>query len=123
MRVVRQKANKMGLKKRDAYRPWTKDEMDLFAKLYTNVSTKEIADKLGRSAKALEQKAHQMGIRKAAPYWSKAEERLLTKLYPNTNTKAIADKVGRSPATVIQKAFRMGLRKKMKHWSKLSRKI
>lgn len=44
---------------------WSKQEVNLLKKLFPNRTTREVADRLGRSAKSVEQKASKIGLKKS----------------------------------------------------------
>jgi hypothetical protein len=54
--------------KTDVYNYWTKEELQLLKKLYANTVTKEIADRLKRSAGSVKTKARQLGLKKSQSY-------------------------------------------------------
>jgi len=58
----------MAKRKKSARAAWSKDEVKSLKKLYPNKSTRQIADKLGRSLKAVQIKASKMGLKKSRKY-------------------------------------------------------
>ena len=51
--------------------PWAKKDVSALKKSYSSTSNKEIASKLGRTEKAIEQKAASLGLRKSKSYMKK----------------------------------------------------
>ena len=47
---------------------WSKDELKVLKKLYSNTSTKEVAAKLNRKPKSVEAKGHILGLKKTKKY-------------------------------------------------------
>ena len=47
---------------------WASDEIELLKKLFPNASTREVADRLGPSAKSVEMKASKICLKKAKKY-------------------------------------------------------
>jgi len=52
-------------------RPWAKEEVSALKKSYSSTSNKEIASKIGRTKKAIEQKAASLGLKKSKTYMKK----------------------------------------------------
>ena len=50
---------------------WVKDELKLLKKIYSNRSTAEVAQALGRGFDAVKKKASRMGLKKAKTYMKK----------------------------------------------------
>jgi len=51
--------------------PWAKKDVSALRKSYSSTSNKEIASKLGRTEKAIEQKASRLGLKKSKTYMKK----------------------------------------------------
>ena len=51
--------------------PWTKKDVSALKKSYSSTSNKEIASRLGRTEKAIEQKAARLGLKKSKTYMKK----------------------------------------------------
>jgi len=47
---------------------WSKDEVKLLKKVFRNMSTKEVAEALGRSATSVQTKASALGLKKTKTY-------------------------------------------------------
>jgi len=60
---------KKGAKKRPI--PWAKKDVSALKKSYSSTSNKEIASKLGRTEKAIEQEASRLGLKKSKTYMKK----------------------------------------------------
>jgi len=101
-------------------RPWSDKDLDILKKLHPTEKFRVIAEKLGRSAKAVDAMAIRLGLRKqkASVSWSKQEEALVRKLYPHKSHQEIADQMGRSIPAILGKAHKFGLRRKMGCWHK-----
>jgi hypothetical protein len=98
---------------------WSVDEIKLLKKLYPIEGAQSIADKLGRSLKAVKSKAASIGLKKeGARPWSNQEIALLKKLYLKNSPRDIANKLGRTHFAVAVKAYKLGLTEKPHEWSK-----
>ena len=62
MATVSQKALRLGLKKKETMR-WTNKELVILKRMYGKTTALQIAQKLGRSAQSVRQKAHRMGLK------------------------------------------------------------
>jgi hypothetical protein len=58
----------MAKKKKLVTGSWSKDEVKQLKKLFTNRSTKDVADQLGRSLRSVMGKAQKMGLKKSKKY-------------------------------------------------------
>ena len=47
---------------------WSKDELKLLKKMFRSASTKEVAEKLGRTARSVQNKASALGLKKTKKY-------------------------------------------------------
>jgi len=47
---------------------WLKHEIEQLKKLFPHISTKEVADKLGRAVKSVQGKASKLGLKKTKKY-------------------------------------------------------
>ena len=93
---------------------WSVQEKKLLKKLYPNNSTKDVANRVGRSITAVSMKAYTLGLRKLNQYrlWSKKELNLLKKLYPTRTAQQLADQLGRSVLAVRLRIVKLGLKKR-----------
>ena len=55
---------------------WSTSEVSTLKKNYSNMSTRKVAEKLGRTTKAVEIKAFKMGLRKSKKYLREVANRL-----------------------------------------------
>jgi len=105
--------------KNSGTRSWSENEVKLLKKLYQDKSVRNIADKLGRSLKAVKSKASAIGLTREGPrFWSNQEMARLKKLHSNKTNKDIAKQLGRSVWAVAAKAHKLGLTEKPRVWSK-----
>jgi len=55
---------------------WSSSEVSTLKKTYSNMSTRKVAEKLGRTTKAVEIKAFKMGLHKSKKYLREVANRL-----------------------------------------------
>jgi hypothetical protein len=110
---VEVKAKEFGLKKQE-FHPWSYQEIARLKKMYPGNSAPDIASQLGRSVKAVRNKAIQLGLRKYRT-WSKRELNLLKRLYPSKTTPQIAAQIGRTIQATRRKTFKLGLKKRLRY--------
>jgi DNA-binding CsgD family transcriptional regulator len=95
------------------------DDVRTLRRLYGSRTNAEIAKILGKSRRAVQQRATNLALAKdkrhfpggAMPRWSDDELRLLRKLYPTKSNTEIAKRLGRSVKSVSSKGCSMGLKK------------
>jgi len=102
--------------KRGHGRKWTAKEVALLKELYPECPVGEIAKKLGRTVGAVENRAHQLGIKRKSyldKLWTAEELQMIRELYPiYEDVQDIAERIGRSPSTVRVKANDLGFSKR-----------
>ena len=98
--------------KKSGRRPWSANEVRLLKKLYPNEIVHCIANKLGRSERAVYGKAHKLGLTEELRVWSKRDLNLLKKLYPSRTAQGIADQIGRSVQATRLRIHQLGLKKR-----------
>jgi hypothetical protein len=105
----------MAKSKRGYGRKWTAKEVALLKELYPECPIHEIAKKLGRTVGALENRAHQLGIKRKSyleKLWTAEELQLVSELYPTKDIQNIAERIGRSPSSVRAKTHDLGFSKR-----------
>ena len=101
--------------KRGHGRKWTAKEVALLKELYPECPIGEIAKKLDRSVAAIENRAHQVGIKRKSyleKLWTAEELQLVSELYLTKDIQDIAERIGRSPSTIRAKAHDLGFSKR-----------
>jgi len=105
------------------YRRWSTAEVRILKRYYRNFSTREVAEKLARTGRAIEAKAHALGLYKAKQQsWSQAEIKRLRKFYPHMSTYKVAEKLDRTHNSAGMKASELGLKKTKKYLRQLAKK-
>ena len=118
------KAGKIGLREKK-YPVWSKQEETLLKKLYPDNNLRDIANELGRTVSAVQNKTGKLGIRKSIRVWSKKDMNLLKKLYPSKTAQQIADQIGRTVLATRFGIVKLGLRKRRstaKNWERMAKK-
>ena len=120
------KARALGLKKNYAggYRqqlctthvPWSGDETNLLAELFSSTPNEEIAERIGRSLDAIANKARKMKLRKM-DFWSEAEDELLRRLYKELSYERLSQRLGRSSGATQVRVIVLGLECKVDNWT------
>ena len=120
------KARSLGLKKsyaggyrrqlRTAPVPWSDDEKNLLAELFSTTPNEEIAERIGRSLDAIANKARDMKLRKM-DFWSEAEAELLRRSYKELSYEQLAQRLGRSSGATQTRIIVLGLESKVASWT------
>lgn len=108
---------KMGLRRPQVWRFWTKEEITYLRKNYKKKFYHEIAKDLGMTKYAILQKARRLGLRlKQSPRpWTAADDEYIRQNYRKIPTREIAEKLNRSLDGIINRAGPLGIsRKKVK---------
>jgi hypothetical protein len=97
-------------------KPWTKAEHQQLRAIYSTLPTKEVAQAMRRSAKAIASRAKLLGLRKDVGCgghrpWTKAQEQLLREIYPNRPTAEVAQRAGHTVSATYRWAKKLGLHK------------
>jgi predicted transcriptional regulator len=96
-------------------RIWKKKEMEFLMKNYPQMTTREIAEKLGRSVSAVRDKIAKLGIAKyPTRKWSVEEEDYLKENHRKMRLKDIAYILGRTVSAVKDRVKDLGMAKKKK---------
>ena len=91
---------------------WSKDEIKLLKRLFPLGKARQVAEKTGRSLKAVKQKAYDMGLgTRQNRRWSASEIEIVKRLYPIETARSIGARLGRSEKTVSVKARSIGVKK------------
>lgn len=107
-------ASKMGLLKQP-HKPWTKEEDEYLINNYIQLSSKQIADHLGRTVHSINARRDDLGlIRHEA--WSVDEINYIKENYLNMSHKEMGLHLNRSEAAVRAKCFDLNLYKKEIPW-------
>ena len=118
--MAAKKKAKRKVKKEAGLRRWSRGEIRILEKYYSDSSTREVSAMLPRTARAIEAKANSLGLYKTKQKsWSPEEVRRLKKYYRNRSTAQVAQKLGRSMASVAGKAYELELHKTKKYLKKL----
>jgi predicted transcriptional regulator len=95
-------------------RIWKEKELEFLMKNYPEMTAREIAEKLGRSIRAVWDKAAKLGVIKyPIRKWSVEEEDYLKENYHKMRSRDIAYVLGRTAPAVRNYARKLGLVKKM----------
>ena len=93
---------------------WSKEDLAYLKKYYERSSdVQRMADKLGRSVSALQQKAWSLGLSRDrdSMIWPPKKVNMLKKLYPNHTNEYIAKKLDTTLGAINAKAYELKLRK------------
>jgi hypothetical protein len=105
----------MAKSKRGHGRKWTAKEVAILKELYPECPVPEIAKKLDRTVGAVENRAHQLGVKRKSyldKLWTAVELQMIRELYPiYEDMQEVAKRIGRSAGTVRTKANDLGFRK------------
>jgi len=100
---------------------WSKAEIRLLKRLFPLGKARQVAEKTGRTLKAVKGKGYEMGLgTRTNRLWSASEIEIVKRLYRIETAKSIGDRLGRSENTVSAKARSVGVRKIERRvpWSK-----
>jgi hypothetical protein len=102
---------KMGLRRPQVWRFWTKEETQYLKKNYKKKTYKQIADYLGMTTAAVFTKAMRTGLRvRTAPRaWTEAEDEFMRQNYKKIPTRELAEKMNRTYDSVITRAGLIGI--------------
>jgi hypothetical protein len=103
--AIKQKRRQLGLRK---LKRWT-DEDDARLLANKHLPASELAEELGRSAIAVNQRAQRLGVGVGSMYWQKDQVEFLHKFYKTMTCSAMAKKLDRTPRAVQAKCRREGL--------------
>lgn len=102
----------------NASRKWTEREQHVLKENYNRVPNKEIAKLIGRTKKAVQQKARVLGLtREPRPEWTGEEKRYLRENYKKRTWGEIGKKLGRPLRGVRKVAMKSGLSRR--GWNRL----
>jgi hypothetical protein len=96
--------------------PWSENEEELLAELFSTTPNEDISGKIGRSFDAIANKARKMGLRKLE-FWSEEEDDLLKKLYKELSYEQLARRLGRTRAAMQIRVIVLGLECKVENWT------
>jgi hypothetical protein len=86
-------------------RKWTEEEVSVVRELYGKVPTKEIAKKLGRTVRQVQDKAKDLGL----TAWTEEQLKVLRKHAKERTVAELAGMVGKHPVVVSKKLKELGL--------------
>jgi hypothetical protein len=86
-------------------RKWTEKEVSVLRELYGKVPTKEIAKKLGRTARQVQDKANDLGLTS----WTEEQLKVLRKNAGKKTLAELAEMAGKHPVVVSKKLKELGL--------------
>jgi hypothetical protein len=93
---------------------WTKTEVEQLRTLYSFLTNREVATRIGRTEEAVKKKAFNLGLEKEYMrynFWSESDIEILRQEYPIKSTREVAKILGRTETSVELKARRLQLRK------------
>jgi hypothetical protein len=96
--------------------PWSENEEELLAELFSTTTNEEIAKKIGRSLDSIANKARKMGLRKIK-FWSKEEDDMLKKLYRKLSYEQLALRLERTSGAMQIRIIVLGLESKVDNWT------
>lgn len=103
---------------------WTKDECTFLRDNYSYKDAMWIANRLGRTCSACENKARKLKLKRRSPNcyhyrcaWSVVEDNLLKVYYEEKGAQWVADQIGRTVSACQHRASRMQVKKK-KHFTR-----
>ena len=103
---------------------WTKDECAFLRDNYSDKDAMWIANRLGRTCSACENKARKLKLKRRSPNcnhhrcaWSVVEDNLLKVYYEEKGAQWVADQIGRTVSACQHRASRMQVKKK-KHFTR-----
>lgn len=107
---------KMGLRRPQVWRFWTKEQVSYLLKNYKKKTYRKIAKDLGISVPSVNQKARRMGLklRKSPRAWTAADDEYIRQNYRKIPTREIAEKLDRSLDAIINRAGPLGISRKGK---------
>lgn len=92
-----------------AIKRWTDEEIE-FLKEHCPISgVNYVAEKLGRTAKAVGIKASRLNISCFGGNWTKEEDSILKKYYPIEGSKGVSERINRTREAIIQRASMFNL--------------
>ena len=111
---IKDKAKSLGITIILNRKSWSQEDINELTKLINEgkLTTKEIADKLGRTEDAITIKVNRLGLKiqtNDKRYWTKEEEILLSDLWGNKSIDKIAKKLNRTVSSVKNKVYQLGL--------------
>jgi hypothetical protein len=96
--------------------PWSENEEELLAELFSTTTNEEIGKKIGRSLDSIANKARKMGLRKIK-FWSKEEDDMLKKLYRKLSYEQLALRLERTSGAMQIRIIVLGLESKVENWT------
>ena len=92
-------------------RPWAAHEIELLRSVSSTRDFSDIAERLGRSRAAVQQKSLAMGMDAPSPirFWTTREVSLLRKHYPECGPSRTAELLGRPRSSVISRSHELGV--------------
>jgi predicted DNA-binding protein YlxM (UPF0122 family) len=107
---------KMGLRRPQVWRFWTKEQVSYLRKNYKKKAYREIAKDLGITLPSVNQKARRLGLKlKQSPRpWTEADDEYIRQNYRKIPTREIAEKLNRSFDAIINRAGPLGISRKKK---------
>lgn len=94
---------------------WSTEEEKYLKENYKEKRSKEIGRELGRSAKAIRDRAYSLGLKKN-PDWTEEEIQFLRENFGDMTAQEISEKMNRTEVAVRDKAGKLGLKSWRKWW-------
>lgn len=90
------------------FRPWAPAEVATLRRLYPTTDARELAAKLDRSTRSVQQKAKALRVLKKRR-WTATDDAQLRELWSELTLPALARRIGRTQATTYWRAQKLGL--------------
>lgn len=108
---VRIRARALGLA-REGPRPWTEREDECLREHWSKRDAGELAEQLDRTVRAVETRAHKLGLLDKRNWWTERDEAFLLKHWQDKPYAWIAQQLNRPLDTIQSYTHRLGLRKR-----------
>lgn len=97
---------------RNPEQDWTEKQIATLKKLYPTTDNETVAQKVGKSVRAVRSQAVRLRLKKSTRYWDKPEEDYVLENWPVLSAEEIAADLGKTKWAIINKYRELkGLRK------------
>lgn len=97
-------------------RIWTVEEYEFLKANYGSMAIEEIAERFGRTKKAVEKKCCNLGLTKRDDIWTEDELAIIREEYATANLDELAEKLGRTRTAIKHRATMLGVKRRV-FWS------
>ncbi|MBQ8994149.1 MAG: winged helix-turn-helix transcriptional regulator [Turicibacter sp.] len=97
-------------------RIWTVEEYEFLKANYGSMAIEEIAERFGRTKKAVEKKCCDLGLTKRDDKWTEYELAIIQEEYVTANLDELAEKLGRTRTAIKHRATMLGVKRRV-FWS------